>query len=292
MSPPAGPFPAPDPGDPVRGRVVVITGASSGIGRATALAFAAAGAAVVGSARRAALLAELTQELERIDAPSLMVPADVTDVAAVERLIGAALGHFGRIDILVANAGVYLRRPIAELTVDDLERSMAVNFYGAVRPALAVLPHLLERGGGHLVFVSSMASRKGLPAEAPYVTAKWALTGFADVARQELKPHGIEVSTIMPGRVDTPFIADRDFHPISRPIPAASVANAILSAVRRRRAEVVVPRTALALHYAAAVSPGLADWGVRYFRLQGWPAAADERSQREGSVPRREAGKP
>ncbi|MGZ3632132.1 MAG: SDR family NAD(P)-dependent oxidoreductase [Candidatus Limnocylindrales bacterium] len=275
-------LPQPDPRERIRGRVAIVTGASSGIGRATALALGAAGAAVVGGARREVELATLARELEAMGAPALVVPADVTDQEAMERLVGAALERFGRIDILVTSAGVYVRQPLASLSTADLERSLDVNFYGAVRPTLAVLPHFLERRSGHLVFVSSMISRKGLPAEAPYAAAKWALTGFADVARQELRPMGISVSTILPGRVATAFIEGVRFHPISRPIPATDVADAILGALRHRRAEVMLPRRARGIHYAAAISPRLADWVVRRFRLQGW--RDDGRAPGDGSV--------
>lgn len=260
----------PDPRERIRGRVVIVTGASSGIGRATAVAFASAGALVIGAARRAAALAELEAELERLGNPALTVPTDVTDEASVRRLVERTLERFGRLDVLVASAGSYIRAPLPSLTTADLERSLDVNFYGAVRPALAVLPHFLAQGHGHLVFVSSLISRKGLPNEAPYAVAKWALTGFADVARQELRPHGIDVTTILPGRVATAFIEGVSFHPISRPIPPSQVADAIVRAVRRRQAEVTLPRRASAIQYAAAVSPRLADWGVRRFRLEGW----------------------
>jgi NAD(P)-dependent dehydrogenase (short-subunit alcohol dehydrogenase family) len=270
MSAGVPPLAEPDSQERVRGRVVIVTGASGGIGRATALAFASAGALVVGAARRASALGELGAELERSGSPALMVPTDVTDEASVARLIERTLERFGRLDVLVASAGTYVRAPLATLTTADLDRSLEVNFYGAVRPALAALPHLLAQGHGHLVFVSSLISRKGLPNEAPYAIAKWALTGFADVARQELRPRGIAVTTILPGRVATAFIEGVRFHPISRPIPPAQVAAAIVRAVRRRQAEVMLPRRASAIHYAAAVSPGLADWGVRRFRLEGW----------------------
>jgi len=110
---------------------------------------------------------------------------------------------------VVANAGAYIRCPIIELTIADLERSMAVNFYGAMYLVLAALPHMRERQSGHVVLVSTMDSKKGLPLDGPYVAAKFAMTGVGDVMRQELRQHGIAVSTILPGRVDTPMIANR-----------------------------------------------------------------------------------
>jgi short-subunit dehydrogenase len=147
---------------------------------------------------------------------------------------------------------------------------MAVNFYGNVYAALAVLPSMLKQRSGQIVFVSSMDAKKGLPPDAPYVAAKFALSGFGEVLRQELHGTGVYISTVYPGRVDTPMIADLQFPWISAKIPAQAVAQGILRVIRRRQAEAIVPPRARLLHYLNVLSPRLADWAVRCLHLEGW----------------------
>lgn len=252
------------------GQVAIVTGASSGIGRATALALAREGARVALAARRSSLLEEVAREVEALGGEALVVPTDVTDQAQVEHLVAQTLSRWGQVDLLIANAGAYIRRPIRELTAADVERSMAVNFYGALYAVLAVLPHMLARGQGHIVLVSSMDGKKGLPPDAPYVAAKFALAGFGDVLRQELHGTGVGVTIVFPGRVDTPLIAGLEVPWISAKIPPETVARAILRAIRRRQPEVIVPWQTRLLLYAHVISPRFADWGVRFFHLEGW----------------------
>jgi NAD(P)-dependent dehydrogenase (short-subunit alcohol dehydrogenase family) len=251
-------------------RVAIITGASSGIGRATALALAAAGTSVALAARREPELAEAARAIEARGGRAFVVPTDVTDRGQIEELVEKTLAQWGRLDVVVANAGVYVRSPFVDVTTEYLERSMAVNFYGAVHLVLAALPHLLEQRSGHIVLVVSVDGKKGLPLDAPYAAAKFALAGFGDVARQELRPSGINVSTILPGRVDTPLIDEYRFPLISKPIKPERVARAILRAIEKNQAEVVVPASNAPLIWAQTISPRLADWGVRTFKLEGW----------------------
>ncbi len=252
------------------GKVAIVTGASSGIGRATALELAREGAHVALAARRQPLLEEVAREVEAVGSEALVVPTDVTDRAQVERLVARTLEHWGRVDILVANAGVYVRRPIVELQPEDLEVSLAVNFYGSVYPVLAVLPHMLSRRSGHIVLVTSMDGKKGIPPDAPYVVAKFALAGFGDVLRQELHGTGVHATVVFPGRVDTPLIENLKVPWISAKIPPEKVARAIVRGIRRRAPEIIVPWQARLLVWAHMISPRLADWGVRFFHLEGW----------------------
>ncbi len=254
----------------LRDRVVVITGASGGIGAATARAFARAGAHVALAARRAEALEAVAAQVRALGREALPLPTDVTRHADVAALIARTREHFGRLDVVVANAGVYVRSPIRDLTPDLLERSLAVNFYGGVYLVLEALPHLLAQGEGHIVLVTSMDGKKGLPPDAPYVAAKFALSGFGDVLRQELHGSGVGVTTVFPGRVDTPMIANLKVPWMSAKIPPEAVAQAIVRAVQRQRAEVIVPFQARLLYWAQCVAPRFADWAVRAFRLQGW----------------------
>ncbi len=265
------------------GQVVIITGASSGIGRATALALAREGARLALAARRRPALEAVAQEVQTLGGEALVVPTDVTDQAQVQRLVQQTLDHWGQVDILIANAGAYIRKPVRELTVADVERSMAVNFYGALYAVLAVLPHMLERGRGHIVLVTSMDGKKGIPPDAPYVAAKFALSGFGDVLRQELHGTGVGVTTVFPGRVDTPLIQNLKVPWISAKIPPEHVARAILRGIRRRQPEVIVPWQARLLIYAHVLSPRFADWAVRFFHLEGWEEPEETKEGRSTS---------
>ena len=256
----------------LRGKVVVVTGASSGIGRATVLAFSEAGADVVLAARRQDALEDVEQAARSFGAQTLVVPADVTSADAVRHLVETALARFGAIDVFVANAGTYLRCACRDLAIAEIEDVMALNFYGCVRCLLEVLPHMVQRGTGHLVVVSSVDGKKGIPPDGAYVASKFALTGFADVLRQELHGTGVSVSTILPGRVDTPMLGDLQVPRVSAKIAPEKVARAIVRAVAKRKAEVYVPLTgSKALVLVSTLSPRLGDALVRRLRLEGSP---------------------
>ncbi len=251
-------------------QVAVVTGASSGIGRATALALAERGASLALGARNTTALEQLAGQIQALGGEALAVATDVTRREQVEALVQAALSRWGQVNILVSNAGEYVRSPVAELEITDLERSMAVNFYGGVYAALAVLPHMTQQHSGHIVFVTSNNAKKGLPPDAPYVAAKFAMSGFAEVLRQELHGSGVSVSTIFPGRVDTPMIKDLIVPRLSAKIPPEAVAQAILRAIQHRQAEVILPGQVKLLNLVNFISPGLGDWAVRAFHLEGW----------------------
>ncbi|MBS3783095.1 MAG: SDR family NAD(P)-dependent oxidoreductase [Anaerolineae bacterium] len=251
-------------------RVAVVTGASSGIGRATALALAREGAHVALAARTESALRRVAGEIHALGREALFVPTDVTRQDDVDHLMAKTWDRWERIDILVANAGAYIRSPVTKLTVEEMEESMAVNFYGALHTVLAAQPHLLDQGDGHIVLVSSFDAKKGLPLDAPYVAAKFALAGYGEVLRQELRGHGIHVTTVFPGRVDTPLIDDLKVPQISAKICPETVACQIVAAIRQKRPEVIVPLQARLLHLVNVLSPRLGDWFVRHFHLQGW----------------------
>jgi len=252
------------------GKVAIITGASSGIGRETARALGREGARLVLASRRLDRLRSLEAELRADGVQALVVQTDVTRGEEIDRLVDQTLARWRRIDLVVASAGTILRRPLAETTIADYERVMSVNFYGVVRLVLRVLPLMLAQRSGHLVVVSSVDGKKGLPPEGVYVSSKFALTGFCDILRQELRGTGVRLTTVLPGRVDTPMIAALRVPWISAKIPAALVARAIVRGIRRRRAEMVVPflRPKLLIVLASLWAP-LGDWLVRLFKLGG-----------------------
>ncbi|MFL7811985.1 MAG: SDR family oxidoreductase, partial [Anaerolineae bacterium] len=156
-------------------KIAIVTGASRGLGRATALALAREGAHVALAARNETALQEAAQAIRAQGREALVVPTDVTQQEQVEHMVAEVLAHWGRVDIFIANAGQYVRCCVPELTVAHVERAMAINFYGALYGLLAVLPHMLDRKSGHLVLVSSLDGKKGIPIDAPYVSTKFAL---------------------------------------------------------------------------------------------------------------------
>lgn len=221
------------------GRVVVITGASSGIGAATARACAAAGMNVVLAARRAAVLEEIAVECRRMGVEAVAVPADLRLPGDVEMLIEKARAAFGRIDVLVANAGIGFHTALAESTDAQLRDIIDINILGVLRCARAAIPLMKAQGGGHIITVSSVSAELVWPDDAVYGATKAAVHRFALALRGELAPHGIAVTDIMPGVVDTPLTASLgDSHKAD----PAVVARAIVRAIESPRAVVVTPR--------------------------------------------------
>jgi short-subunit dehydrogenase len=251
-------------------KIVVITGASSGIGRVTAVEMAKAGAKVALAARRQNLLEEVATEIRSLGREALVIPTDVTDISQIEQLVKEVVERWGRIDILVSNAGQYIREPIEKLNIETVHRSMQVNYYAGVNAIIAVLPYMRAQKSGHIVVVTSMDGKIGVPPDAPYVSAKFALTGFASVLRQELDGTGIYVSNILPGRVETPMIDELRVPWISAKISSESVARAIMRAIRKRQPEVIIPTRAVLMYYLYVLSPRASDWVSRKFKLDGW----------------------
>ena len=256
--------------NPFQDKVAIVTGASSGIGRATALALAEQGAWVALASRNEEALSALAEELKSQSRQVIVIPTDVTQRDQVEALVREVIAQWGRVDILISNAGEYIRAPITDLDPADLQRSLDVNFFGGVYCVKAVLPHMLAQKSGQIVFVTSMDGKIGLPPDAPYVSAKFALTGFCEVLRQEVRDSGISVTNVLPGRVDTVMIEDLKFAWISPKISPESVATAILNGIRKRKPIVIVPPQAKLLYYINVFAPTLSDRLSRLFRLEGW----------------------
>ena len=184
------------------GQVVAITGASAGIGAASARALAAKGAKVALGARRVDRLNEMVSEL---DGAAVAVEMDVRDPAASKALVAAALSEFGGLDALVANAGIGAYGGIMDLTDEQLAEMMDINVAGTVWPIRAAVPHFLEKGEGDIVIVSSVAGLRGAGDEAVYAATKFAQVGLAGGLDRELRDKNIRVSTICPGGTATEF---------------------------------------------------------------------------------------
>jgi 3-oxoacyl-[acyl-carrier protein] reductase len=219
----------------LEGKTAVITGASRGIGEATAFTLARAGANVVLAARSEAELLAVARQIEGAGGAALPVVADVSDADDVAHLKRAALDRFGKVDILVNNAGVGKYGPLSSLTVEDYDWMMDTNMRSSFLCTHAFLPEMLERESGWIVFVASVAGLKGLPNESVYCASKFAQVGFAQAIDYETREKGVKVSVVAPGGVHTHFALGTgrtagDPH-LEQMMDAESIADAVLFAL-------------------------------------------------------------
>lgn len=189
------------PREGIAGKVVIVTGATSGIGEAAAREFARAGAAVVLAARRVHLLEKLAQEIRAAGGAALIVPTDLTDQVQITNLVRATLAEFGRIDVLANIAGWGRYDWFEELSAEDLRMQYEVNVIGLAELIRQVLPVMKEQRSGHILNMSSYASMIAVPLLTVYSSTKYAVEGLTDALRRELKPWGIRVSRIHPSGV-------------------------------------------------------------------------------------------
>ncbi len=191
-------------------KVVFITGASSGIGGALAIEFGRRGASLGLLARRADALSEIVNEIEKGSGRAVALPADVRDANAVRAAADELRAKFGRIDLLIANAGVGGTIDGARLDPVEFARVININLLGAVNAVAAVAPEMVEQGSGQLVAISSLAAYRGLPKSGAYCASKAALSAFFESLRLDLKGSGVGVTIIHPGFIKTPLTAGRD----------------------------------------------------------------------------------
>jgi NAD(P)-dependent dehydrogenase (short-subunit alcohol dehydrogenase family) len=237
-----------DPGGPLVGRHVIITGASSGIGRASAVAVAERGATVFALARSAEALDDLVAEIREFGGDAYAFTCDVTDSASVEHTVKDILGRFGHVDYLVNNAGRSIRRSVSASTdrLHDYERVMAVNYFGSVRMVLALLPHWRERRFGHVVNVSSAGVQANSPKYSAYIPSKAALDAFAEVVGTETLSDHITFTSIHMPLVKTPMIApSRRLNPMP-PITAEHAAAMVVRGLVDKPARIDTPVGTLA----------------------------------------------
>lgn len=267
--------------EPVRKQVVVITGASSGIGRATATALARRGAKVVISARHEGDLEALAREIREAGGTATAVAADVADAQAMERLAQEAVDAYGGIDTWVHVAAVSLYARFEHTTPEEFRRVVEIDLLGQVHGAKAALPWLRRRGRGALVHVSSIESLVALPYQSAYAASKHGVTGFLDALRLELREEGapIAVTNVMPSSIDTPLFDKARTKLGVRPkgvppvYPPGEVARAIAYAAEHETRDLIVGGGGRILAFAKALSPRLVDaWLLR----QGFEAQRTE----------------
>jgi short-subunit dehydrogenase len=235
-------------------KVVLITGASSGLGAAAAEACARAGHSVALAARRMELLEEVAARIARPEA-TLLLRTDIRDPDGIGRMVAETQARFGRIDALVANAGVGRYEPFVQSTEERLAEMMEVNVLGVIRSARAVLPAMLARKSGHILTVASVAAELPLADSAVYAATKGAVLAFSEALRREVAREGVHVTAVLPG-----FIATDMTVRAAVPMPRASVVGDLIAElIRRPRPRAVVPRYYGAAIWGARLAPRIAD---------------------------------
>lgn len=252
---------------PLGEQVIVITGASQGIGRETALQMATRGASLVLAARNQEALTELARQVERLGGQAETVVTDVAEYSEVERLAERAIGRFGRIDTWVNNAAVSIYATVEQMEPEEMERLIRVNLLGQMYGSRAAIPHLKRQGGGTIVNVGSALSERAIPLQAAYVASKHGIQGFSEALRLELthEESGIEVVLILPSSMNTPLFNFARSKMGVQPMPVPPVyepgvvAEAICHAAEHGGREIVVGGWGKMLTVGQWLSPSLLD---------------------------------
>ena len=238
----------------------IVTGASSGIGRIFARRLADKGASVVLVARREQELLAVQEEIEAAGGSALVLPCDVTDRAQVESTVQRAIEHYGHIDMLVNNAGYGRHKRFVEWELDDMVRMMDVNVNGTIYFTKFLLPNMIERKNGCIVFIASVAGKVATPEESVYSASKHALVGLADALSLEVEDEGVYVMTVCPGSIDTPFFTEED---LARMPPVAKnnmadpnkLVEHIFKALAKGKHETTYPRFPATAYPVRAIAP-------------------------------------
>jgi short-subunit dehydrogenase len=252
-------------GRQLKGAAVLITGASSGIGRAAALAFAKEGAKLLLAARRRDQLEEVAAAVRSLGGEAVVAETDVADRRQVKSAVDMAVAAFGRLDILVNNAGIGYFGLLEDTPIEAIEALWAVNMMGTIYATQAVIPLMRTQGGGHIINIASVSAKRGHPGNSIYCATKFAMVGLSEALRVELHGSGIEVSLVCPIGTATEFFdassarSQRAHLPMGPIQTAEKVARAIVRCARRPRPEVILSPLARIFLLMNTLSPRLAD---------------------------------
>src|SRR5215217_7529902 len=252
---------------PIEEQVVVLMGASSGIGRETALRFAERGAKVVVSARSEKGLASLVEEIQDKGGEAIAIPADVSEFEQVKAVADGAVEVYGRLDTWVHLAAVLLVASVEDTSPEEFERVVDVNLMGQVYGAMAALPHIKREGVGALIHVSSMGAKRSIPLQSAYCASKHGIDGFLESLRVELQHEKLPISVtqVMPATINTPFFdkarTKLGVKPVAPPpiYQPGIVSEAILHAAENPGRDLIVGAAAKAVIQSQAISPRLLD---------------------------------
>lgn len=253
-------------------KVVLITGASSGIGRATAILTGKTRLPVIIAARRMDRLAEVAREIEAAGGKVLALQTDISDELQVAAMIDKSLQHFGRIDVLINNAGVGLYATVDETTPEQMDRLWRTNYMGTFYAIRRVLPVMRKQQSGQIIVVASMSGRRGAAFKSAYCATKFAQIGLLESLRMELVNTNIKCTLIFPGGTQTEFFevienpGNRDVKLYGSVQTADQVAAEILNAIQNPRTEVITQRLGRLQILLNAFSPDLADWLVGKYK--------------------------
>ena len=251
--------------------VILITGASSGIGAATARLFAQNGYRVALAARRVNRLEALAQEIQSSGGQAIVIVTDISQLEQVQQMARSVIEQFGRVDLLFNNAGFGRLNWLENMDpLKDVQAQIDVNLTGLIWSAQAVLPHMIEQKSGHIINMASMAGLIAPPTYSVYAATKFAVRGFSQALRREVGVFGVRVSTICPGGVDTEFEErakpqrKTGFHtPGFLMLSSEQVARAVYNLARRPRRTLVLPWPFLWASWGNALFPGLYDWVIQ-----------------------------
>ena len=228
-----------------KNKIILITGASSGIGKETAMEFAKLGANIILVARKKDKLEQVANELKKFNVSTLICQCDISKKDQVKEMSKTVLEKFESVDVLVNNAGFAIYGSVSDLTVDEIESQMETNYFGMIYCIKNFLPSMLKKKSGHIVNVASVAASFGLPGIASYCASKFAMLGFSEGLKHELKNTGVGITVVSPIMVRTNFFDHPSFENMPKFSPTSlsseTVAKAILKAANSPRLEIIVP---------------------------------------------------